>query len=321
MKLYPMQMAPALKETVWGGGTLCSFYGKETSLTRLGESWELSAIPGAESRVVNGAYRGMTLNSLAETYGRVFWGERCKGERFPILVKLINAAAPLSVQVHPSDERADAALGEQGKAEMWYVLDAEPDAYLYLGFSAALERDRVLKGCEDGSILSLLNRVKVSRGDVFYIAPGTVHAIGKGITLAEIQQSSDTTFRIYDYQRLDANGQPRALHWERAAAVMDYSPLIPENCRANATVQFPAFTLQELYSCCYFRSYKLSVKTQAPLFCDSTSFRSLLCVEGSGMILHDGNAYSIAKGQSFFLPADLGNYSISGECTVLLSWV
>ena len=321
IELYPLLMESVPKETVWGGSRLKTDYGKSAGTDRLGESWELSAVPGSESRVLNGCYRGMTLNALAETYGTAFWGAHGKGRRFPLLVKLIDAAQNLSVQVHPSDERADAAKGEQGKAEMWYVLDAKPESCLYLGFSGRVSRETLEKSCERGTVLSLLNRVRVSKGDVFYVPPGTIHAIGRGITLAEIQQSSDTTFRIYDYDRLDADGRPRALHWEQGCRVVDYEPLVPERCRANAMVQFDAFTLSELYSCAYFRAYRIDVRKSVRLSCDAASFRNVLCVEGSGTINCRGEDYPIGKGQSYFLPAGMGDYRLAGNCTVLLSWI
>lgn len=319
MILYPMRMEGVFKETLWGGDRLRRYYGKDASFDHLGESWELSAVPGSESPVANGVYQGMDLNSLRDTFGSAFWGEHCRAERFPLLVKLIDAAQDLSVQVHPSD--ALAISGEQGKAEMWYVLEARPGACLYLGFSRRVDRETILQSCEDGSVLSLMNRVSVSRGDVFYIQPGTVHAIGKGLTVAEIQQNSDTTFRIYDYHRLDSAGQPRELHWERAAEIMDCEPLIPERCRANSMAQFDGFTLSELFSCGYFRSYRLELRESVKLNCDASSFHSLLCVDGSGSIFHAGEAYPISKGQSYYLPAGMGGYELSGKCTVLLSWI
>lgn len=316
-----MQMEPVSKETVWGGDRLKTDYGKSAATDRLGESWELSAVPGSESRIFNGCYRGLTLNALAETYGISFWGEHSRDGRFPLLVKLIDAAQNLSVQVHPSDEKADATIGEQGKAEMWYVLDAKPKSCLFLGLSRPVSREALEKSCEDGSVLSLLNRVHVSRGDVFYIPPGTIHAIGKGITLAEIQQNSDTTFRIYDYNRLGTDGKPRALHWERACQIVNYEPLIPEQNRANAMVQFDGFTLSELLTCAFFRSYRFNVRKSVRLSSDAASFRSLLCIEGSGVLEHQGETYPICKGRSYFLPAGMGDYRLAGKCTVLLSWV
>ena len=318
---YPMRMEPSCKDTLWGGNRLRRDYGKAAASEHTGESWELSAVSGSESRIANGCYCDMTLNSLASEYGTAFWGQHCRSDRFPLLVKLIDAAQDLSVQVHPSDERADTAAGEQGKAEMWYVLDALPKACLYLGFSGPVSPAALEKSCREGTVLKLLNRIPVSRGDVFYIPPGTIHAIGKGITLAEIQQSSDTTFRIYDYDRTDADGKRRTLHWERAFQVVEHEPLFPENCRANAMVRFADFTLSELFSCRYFRSYRLVVRRRVRLNADAASFRSLLCVDGSGTIVHEGREYPIGKGESYFLPAGLGLYELSGECTVLLSWV
>lgn len=316
-----MLMEPVYKPTLWGGDRLRHEYNKLHAPPRTGESWELSDIALSETLIANGACQGQSLSQLAQRDKNAFWGKRCKEDAFPLLVKLINAEENLSVQVHPSDDSADPSLGERGKAEMWYVLHAEEGACLYLGFRQKLNQEALRKSCEDGSILSRLNRVPVSSGDVFFISPGTVHAIGKGVTLAEIQQSSNTTFRLYDYHRLDANGSPRPLHWERAINVIDYSPLIPDSCKANARVQFPSFTLSELFTCSYFRSFKMQVSTKVDLSCDGSSFHSLLCIDGEGCIIKGQDIYPLCKGQSYFLPAELGIYTLSGSCTVLLSWV
>lgn len=319
--LYPMLMKPVYKETIWGGNRLKRDYSKTEAPDLTAESWELSAIEESESRIANGIYAGMSINDIAKLGKERFWGNKCNNERFPMLVKLIDANDNLSVQVHPSDEHVLPELGEQGKAEMWYILEAKDDACLYLGFSKRVDRETLRRSCEDGSVLDLLNCVKVSRGDVFFIPPGTVHAIGKGLTLAEIQQSSDTTFRIFDFHRTDANGKPRELHWARAMDVIDCSPLVPERCRANSITLFPEFTLSELFSCKYFRSFQLRVRTSAKLGCDGSSFRNLLCVEGNGVIVHDDIEYPIFLGQSYFLPAGMGQFEIKGSCTLLLSWV
>ncbi len=321
MNLYPMLMEPVYKQTVWGGNRLRDNYNKRPAPPGTGESWELSDVPGSETLVANGSHKGLSLSSLAQEDKTAFWGSRCADAPFPMLVKLIDAADDLSVQVHPSDADAVLSLGERGKAEMWYVLDTRDNACLYLGFSRRSDEQTLRRCCEKGSVLSLLNRVPVSRGDVFFIQPGTIHAIGKGVTLAEIQQSSDTTFRIYDYLRPGSDGKPRELHWAQAMKVIDYAPLIPDRCRANSLVHFPDFTLSELFSSRYFRSYKLSVSGLVKLSCDGSSFRNLLCVEGSGQIHYQGEYYPIGKGQSYFLPAAMGNYQLSGSCTVLLSWV
>lgn len=242
-------------------------------------------------------------------------------EEFPIIVKLIDAKKALSVQVHPSDDTALAQLGEHGKAEMWYVVDCEPQAFIYFGFSKKVTREEFLARAQDGSICQILNRVPVTRGDVFYILPGTIHAIGAGALVAEVQQNSDTTFRVCDYGRKGPDGRMRPLHLERAAEVLNYEPVIPQNCKMNSGVCFPEFTMAEMFSCRYFRAYRLDVRRSVELCCDGGSFHHVLCVEGSGDIWFQGRAYQLECGDSYFMPAALGSYEIRGTCRVLLSQI
>lgn len=246
-----------------------------------------------------------------------FWGSQCSESHFPVLVKLIDAKQMLSIQVHPSDETAEE--GENGKAEMWYIVDCEPQAFLYYGFSQKIDSGELLRRAKDGTICDVLNKVPVAKGDVFYILPGTIHAIGAGIVIAEIQQNSNTTFRVYDYQRKDKDGNLRPLHLERAAKVTNYEPVIPEECKANSFMVFPEFTMAEMFSCKYFRAYRIDVRTSAHLACDGLSFQHLQCVDGSGVIRCRGVEYTFSCGDSFLMPAALGEYDIEGECRMLLS--
>ena len=211
--------------------------------------------------------------------------------------------------------------GEQGKTEMWYIVDCEPQASIYFGFSRRVTRDEFLRRAEDGSICEVLNRMPVRKGDVFYILPGTIHAVGAGIVVAEIQQNSNTTFRVYDYRRRDASGNLRPLHLERAAEVLNYDPLIPSECKANGMTMLPGFRMTEMFSCRYFRAYKLDIETEARLYCDGTSFHHLLCVEGEAVITADGKDYPVRHGESYFIPAAMGEYQVRGASRVLLSRV
>lgn len=313
----PLKLRPCYKEYLWGGERLKKEFHKTDAPPVTAESWELACHPDGMSVVAEGPYEGMTLAQLGELDRAGFWGSACGNGRFPILVKLIDAHRDLSVQVHTSDERAQA--GEQGKAEMWYIVDAEPQACLYLGFSRKIEREEFLCRAHDGTICEVLNRVPVSRGDVFYILPGTVHAAGAGLIMAEVQQNSNTTFRIYDYERADKAGRARPLHVERAAEAVDYRPIMPSECRANNTVTFQGFTMAEMFSCRYFRAYRLDVSGQVRLRCDGRSFQHLLCVEGDGTIRSGSGIYPFQRGGSWFLPAALGEYVIEGRCRVLLS--
>lgn len=321
MSYYPLKMLPCYKEYLWGGTRLKKEYGKLSAPEMTAESWELACHPDGSSVVAEGPLAGKSLADLARRDQEGYWGQACSSGEFPILVKLIDAEKDLSIQVHPSDRSALTGLGERGKAEMWYIVDCRPKSFLYFGFSRCISPEEFLTKAADGTICEVLNKVPVSKGNVLYILPGTIHAIGAGMVVAEIQQSSNTTFRIYDYQRRDANGSLRPLHLERAAQVADYQPIIPEKCRANACTTFPTFTVSEMFNCRYFRAYRLDVRERVTLCCDGISFQHLLCVEGAGNILHDGKSYPFRQGGSYFLPAALGEYTVVGACRVLLSRV
>lgn len=317
MNYEPLKMRPCYKDYLWGGERLKKEFHKEGAPAVTAESWELACHPDGMSTVAEGPWAGMDLARLGELDRGGFWGSACKGAEFPILVKLIDANRDLSVQVHPSDETA--RPGEQGKAEMWYIVDCEPRSCIYLGFTQRVSREEFLRRAAEGTVLEVLNRVPVSKGDVFYILPGTVHAAGAGLLIAEIQQNSNTTFRVYDYGRIAADGKPRPLHLERAAEVTDLRPIVPEECRANSVVSFGGFRMAEMFSCPHFLAYRLDVNGRAGLRCDGQSFQHLLCVEGSGAILTGSGAYPFRRGESYFLPAAFGRYNIEGQCRLLLS--
>lgn len=319
--MYPMRLHPCYKEYLWGGTRLKTEYGKTDAPDTTAESWELAAHTDGTCTVADGPYTGMSILDLGNLDRAGIWGTACKAPVFPLLVKLIDAKKDLSIQVHPSDETALLACGEQGKAEMWYIVDCEPQACLYFGFSKRVSKEEFLRRAKDGSICEVLNRVPVARGDVFYILPGTIHAIGAGIVIAEIQQNSNTTFRVYDYQRRGADGKLRPLHLDRAAEVLSYDPIVPEECKANSCVSFPEFTMTEMFSCRYFRAYRVDVRKCVELLCDGQSFHHVLCVEGAAMIHAHGQSYPIECGESYLMPAALGNYKIEGSCRVLVSRV
>lgn len=316
MNYTPLKLHPCYKEYLWGGDRLRKEYGKTDAPRVTAESWELACHKDGMSIISEGALAGKKLMELDRA---VFWGTDCRTKEFPILVKLIDAAKKLSIQVHPSDKTALSEAGEQGKAEMWYIVDCKPQSFLYFGFKRKISRDEFRKRAEDGTICKVLNKVPVAKGDVFYILPGTVHAIGAGILVAEIQQNSNTTFRIYDYGRKDSNGNTRSLHLDRAEEVVSYSPVIPEECRANNMAVFPEFEMREMFSCRYFRAYRVDVNKEVNLSCDGRSFQHLLCVDGAGSIKTDMGSYPFKRGESYFLPAAMGEYKILGECRVLLS--
>lgn len=318
IQIKPILMSPCYKEYLWGGSRLKQDYGKADAPDIAAESWELSCHPDGLTRIGNGEFQGATLLNLVQKQGNLWLGRRCRGE-LPVLVKLIDAKQDLSIQVHPSDDTACVELGERGKAEMWYVVDCEPHSYIYYGFSRQIDQNELIRRAQDGTICQVLNKVYVSPGDVFYILPGTIHAIGAGNLIAEIQQSSNTTFRVYDYQRVGTDGKQRELHLERAAQVMNYQPVIPKECRANSSAVFPDFVLSEMFSCPYFRAFRLDIHGSVLLNCDEQSFQHILCVEGEATLVVQGESYPILCGQSYFLPANMGHYEIQGNSRILLS--
>lgn len=319
MDYTPLKMRPCFKNYLWGGHRLKQEYGKVDAPATVAESWELADHVDGMSVVEAGPLAGRTISELGKLSHDGFWGTSCIGDTFPILVKLIDAEKDLSIQVHPSERNALRQIGEQGKAEMWYILDCGPQSFLYYGFSRKISKAEFLRRAEDGTICEVLNRVPVQKGDIFYILPGTIHAIGRGNVIAEIQQNSNTTFRIYDYQRRDADGRYRELHLERAAAVLEYTPVIPEECRVNSAVSFPEFSLSEMFSCLCFQAFRVDVRTSIRLLCDGRSFQHILCAEGEGVICCKGDQYPFRRGDSYFMPAALGEYRIEGACRVLLS--
>ena len=316
-KYEPLRLKPCLRSYLWGGTRLREEYHK-TGDGIIAESWELSVRADGQTHIDFGEHRGESLADVLRADPRGMAGTRCGTEPFPLLIKLIDAQKDLSVQVHPSDETACREKGEQGKTEMWYVVDCEPESTLFLGFSRAVTPDELRQRAKNGTICEVLNRVAVHPGDVFFVRPGTVHAIGAGILVAEIQQNSDTTFRVYDYNRLGADGKPRQLHLERAAEVMNYAPMPGA---ADTLSPCPPDGVQEVLTCEYFRVRRAEVKTRISLSTDGESFTHLMCVRGEGSIFCGGKAYPFRQGDSYFLPAALGEYSVQGDCSLVLSGV
>ena len=316
-KYEPLRLKPCLRSYLWGGTRLREEYHK-TGAGIIAESWELSVRSDGPTLIDSGAHCGESLADIlcADPVGMA--GTRCGVAPFPLLIKLIDAQKDLSVQVHPSDASACREKGEQGKTEMWYVVDCEPESTLFLGFSRAVTPDELRQRAQDGTICEVLNRVAVHPGDVFFVRPGTVHAIGAGILVAEIQQNSDTTFRVYDYNRLGADGKPRQLHLERAIEVMNCAPA---QGAADTLLPCPLDGVQEVLTCEYFRVRRAEVKRRIDLSTEGGSFTHLMCVRGGGDILCGGRNYPFRQGDSYFLPAALGEYAVEGDCSLLLSGV
>lgn len=316
MAIYKLR--PAIKDYIWGGTKLRDDFGKESELSKLAESWELSCHKDGPSVIVGGECDGMTLRELIEKQGKGILGTSCERfDDFPILIKLIDAKDNLSVQVHPNNEYAQRVEGEYGKTEMWYIVDCDEGASLLYGFKKEISGEEFARRIADNTLLEVTNAVPVKKGDVFFIEAGTLHAIGKGILIAEIQQNSNTTYRIYDYGRVGNDGKPRELHVEKAKDVTVLAPAKPYP-EAPAEQKY-GHTIKLLSSCEYFTTYKVDVDFTAMLDADSTSFNSLLILEGEGDIVPEDGIVSFKKGDSFFVPAGTGRYAIEGKCSLILT--
>lgn len=318
--LYPMKLKAPLKDYLWGGKRLKEEYHKETELDKVAESWELSCHPDGMSVIANGAAQGKTLAQYIEEQGAGILGKRAAGcPYFPLLIKFIDARDNLSVQVHPDNAYALREEGGYGKTEMWYVMDCEPDAALIYGFKEDISQEEFARRIAAGTLLEVCNRVPVKKGDVFFIEAGTLHAIGAGMLICEIQQSSNTTYRVYDYGRLGNDGKPRDLHVDKALAVTcRQRPARQPGALAELTV-FTDADVQLLAACEYFTVYHFALKGCCPLQCGQEAFQALTVLAGEAGLTTEGGSLSLGKGETVFLPAGLGRYRVEGQGEFILS--
>ncbi len=316
-----LKLTAPCKDYLWGGTKLKTEYNQQSSAQKLAESWELSCHEDGLSVVAEGEFAGLTLKEYIDRASREVLGTDCdKFEQFPILVKLIDAKERLSVQVHPNNDYALKNEGGYGKTEMWYVVENEPGASLYYGFQRKISKDEFEERIRNNTLLEVLNKVEVHPGDVFFIESGTLHAIGAGILIAEIQQNSNSTYRIYDYGRIGADGKPRELHIAKALDVteLEPSPAKPQ----NAPEQFGGYSRTLLASCEYFTVCEMEITSQVQMDADLTSFHSILCLDGEAVLLNgEVELVSIKKGGSVFVPAGMGKYTIKGKCKILFTRV
>lgn len=303
------QLIPACKDYIWGGHHhLHDEFGVASPLNPLAEAWVLSSHPDGPSVLANGPYTGRTFSWGLEWEGRRLLGNRCqKFDRFPLLIKLIDAERPLSIQVHPSDEYALAHEGQLGKTEMWVVLEAEPGGFIYYGFERPVTREEFARRIGDGTLPEILHRVPAKPGDVFFIPSGTLHAIGQGLVVAEIQQNSNVTYRVFDYNRLGPDGKPRPLHVEKALEVTNLCPVQPMDFGPH------------LGKCPYFTVDRKRGGFQS--VCDQESFQALLISEGAGRVACGMEVLDVKKGDCLFLPAGSGAYWVEGDCETLVTYI
>lgn len=318
--MYPLLLKPPVKDYIWGGAKLKTEYNFETDKDIAAEAWVLSCHKDGPDIVMNGELAGKTLPEAIK-----IWGDKALGERaaafpyFPLLIKLIDAKDRLSVQVHPDNEYALKNEGEFGKTEMWYVVDCEEGAQLIYGFSRDVSREEFEQRIKDNTLSEICNYVPVHKGDVFFISAGTLHAIGAGILIAEVQQNSNTTYRVSDYGRLGADGKPRPLHIEKALEVTERTkPAVPYGAVGNEEpTNFGS--VRRLASCEYFTASLISLDGEAQLE-ETGSFVSLVLLDGAAELKYSGGALSLKKGGSVFIPAGL-RFSVSGKAEILFSRV
>ena len=317
MQIY--QFNNILKPVLWGGDKLVAFKRLSSQDVPIGESWELSAMPGRESIVADGKDRGMTLTQLVQRYGAELVGEdvyRCYGDHFPLLIKFIDAKRDLSIQVHPDDEMARRRHNSLGKNEMWYILDADEGALIHIGFKRSITAEEFDRLLADGTILDVVNATESQPGDTFYISAGQIHTIDAGNLLVEIQQSSDITYRVWDYNRRDADGNLRELHVDEAREALDF------NARNGEVLDKPCIGpgMTRLVECADFDVCRLAFENGYSLeYPGSHSFVAMVCIGGETTLVVEGMApVTLHQGETALVPAIAERVEMNGAARLLL---
>ena len=315
MKFYPLQFQPILKERIWGGTKLKSLLNKPITSSITGESWELSTVDGDVSKVANGECAGKSLTDLINEFPNEILGTgvfQHFGKQFPLLFKYLDAREDLSIQVHPNDQLAKERHNSFGKTEMWYVMQADEDSSLIVGFKKDSNATEYVQNLNNKTLLSILDTVPVAVGDVFFLETGTVHAIGAGLVIAEIQQTSDITYRLYDFDRVDANGNTRELHVDLALDAINYNKI-----EAQKYYKKQENTSNEMVDCNYFTTNYIPLNGTMKFEKDGTSFHVYMCTEGAFSIEQDGTKHAYTKGDTVLLPAAIKSYQFNGTASIL----
>ena len=315
MKFYPLIFEPIFKERIWGGTKLKEYLNKSFDGNCIGESWELSTVANDVSLVANGEFAGLNLNELIEKYPTEILGSKSIekfGLEFPLLFKFLDAKEDLSIQVHPNDELAKQRHNSFGKTEMWYVMQADEKARLVVGFKKKTNKKEYLKHLEDKTLVAILNETPVKKGDTFFLETGTVHAIGAGVLIAEIQQTSDITYRLYDWDRVDVNGKGRELHNDLAIEAINYE-------ETNTKVQYKNIPNEsvDLVECPFFTTNILEVTRTYNWKKKKESFTVLMCTEGSFVLVTSDSKSEFKKGDTILIPAIMDEFQIIGETSLL----
>ena len=313
-----LKLKPAVKDYLWGGRKLVEKYNKVSDLEKVAETWEMSNHKDGSSIIINGQYADMSFREYLELRGKEVWGKHCeKYDNFPIMIKFIDAKQALSIQVHPDDDYALRVEGEFGKNEFWYVLEAEPQSFLYYGVNKEMDQEEFRRHIEDDTVCDYLKKVEVKPGDCFFIKAGTIHAIGAGLMIAEIQQCSNSTYRVYDFGRVGADGKPRELHVDKA---VDVSCLVPSGKNGNPDgelKEYDDYSVLLLTKNDYFVCTKYDVDGALECNVSLDSFEALTIIDGDGIITYDDGSVDIKKGDSIFIPAQSGKYTIEGKVSYI----
>ena len=312
---YPLTFCPILKERIWGGTKLKTYLNKPITSDITGESWEISTVENDISVVSNGNFKGKSLNDLINDYPEAILGTKVYaqfGKQFPLLFKYLDAREDLSIQLHPNDALAKKHHNSFGKTEMWYVMQADEDASLIVGFKEKSSREAFLKSVNNKTLLDFLDTKKVKKGDVFFLATGTIHAIGAGIVIAEIQQTSDITYRIYDFDRVDANGNTRELHIDLSLEAINYE-LVDAQRKYSKTENVS----NEIVNCQYFTTNIIPLDGKNTISKNKDSFTVFMCVDGNFEIRYQEQNYTYKKGDTVLIPAEMNEFQIVGKASIL----
>jgi mannose-6-phosphate isomerase len=320
--MYPLKFEPIYKEMVWGGNKLKTLLNREVPFDKVGESWNISCRKNEMSVISNGVHKGKFISDVVYGEDNYLGTELRSQKEFPLLIKIIDADDNLSIQVHPKDDYAQKEENYPfGKTEMWYIMDAPKDSFLILGVKDNLSQKMFSNAIENGTVEQCLSKLYVQKGDVVNIPAGLLHAITKGVVLAEIQQNSDITYRVFDYNRLGLDGKPRELHVEKALEVIDFNDQIKKECVKGATIKDDNNFITYYIANKYFAIIKYDIHDSIKETSDSERFFTFTCVEGKCRVVGNEFNESLVAGESIFIPAELGEYSILGKAVVLKSFV
>ncbi|WP_178984593.1 type I phosphomannose isomerase catalytic subunit [Winogradskyella helgolandensis] len=315
--LYPLKFQPILKDKIWGGEKLNQHFNKNSNSKNLGESWEISTVPNDISVVSNGELKGQSLQDLVNNYKSDFLGQKNWdrfGNEFPLLIKFIDAKEDLSIQLHPNDELAKKRHNSFGKTEMWYVMQADKDANLIVGFKGMIDKATYLEHLEHNTLTEILNFDTVKEGDTYFIEAGRVHAIGAGVLLAEIQQTSDVTYRVYDWDRVDDEGNGRELHNDIAIDAFDFEMendfRIDYQKRKNVS--------NDIVSCPFFTTNFIELTSELDIKNTHDSFLIYMCVDGDVEVSTNISTERISKGETILIPAGIKNFQLKSKYGKLL---